>query len=84
MDQLNRIATAACTSSPCSGACVAYSFDRYGNRWPETGANLVGPQRPSLTFKNVHKQADGYSYDANGNLGLASLGASTALDAGHQ
>src|SRR6185312_90075 len=68
VDQLNRIATAACTSSPCSGASVAYSFDRYGNRWSETGTNLPGPQPPSLTFKNVHNQADGYSYDANGNL----------------
>jgi len=49
---------------------LTWAYDRYGNRWSQTatGSGGGGATQPSLTFNGDTNRADGYSYDAAGNL----------------
>jgi RHS repeat-associated protein len=78
-DRFNRLATAA-NSNPQQG--FGYAYDQYGNRWQQNVTAGVGGGS-TLTFSGsatatttgncyhaagVTNQADGYCYDAAGNL----------------
>lgn len=59
-DYLNRLQTATSNND----GTFSYTYDRYGNRWHQTGGDLTY----LATFNNTHNQVDGASYDASGNL----------------
>lgn len=71
---------------------MSWTYDRYGNRWSQTatGTGAGGATQPSLTFNGNTNRADGYSYDAAGNLLFDGLnyyaydGANRILSVNHQ
>jgi RHS repeat-associated protein len=46
-----------------------YAYDQYGNRWQQNG-----PHSMRLSFTGNNNRADGYSYDAAGNLATDNQG----------
>src|SRR6185437_5268487 len=55
----------------CQSNCTLwenYSFDRYGNRWSQTGNTGAAPPGWSVGFTGGNNRMDGYTYDADGNL----------------
>lgn len=69
-DDMNRVLTADASTGPDAGMDLTWAYDRYGNRWSQTatGSGGGGATQPSLTFNGNTNRADGYSYDAAGNL----------------
>ena len=69
-DDMNRVLTADASAGPDAGMDLSWAYDRYGNRWSQTatGSGGGGATQPSLTFNGDTNRADGYSYDAAGNL----------------
>ncbi|TAN22152.1 MAG: RHS repeat-associated core domain-containing protein [Acidobacteria bacterium] len=66
-NDLNQLVSAACSSSPCTGDSASYAYDRYGNRWSESGT-LPAAAPTALSFSGSTNRISGWSYDANGNL----------------
>jgi RHS repeat-associated protein len=66
---VNRLTSADASAGPDAGMDLAWAYDRYGNRWSQTatGTGGGGATQPSLSFGGTNR-ADGYSYDAAGNL----------------
>jgi YD repeat-containing protein len=67
-DDFNRLTCANLNNGPCSSptngqATYSYSYDRFGNRWNQTGPHTI-----NLSFNGNNNRMDGYSYDAAGNL----------------
>lgn len=67
-DDFNRLTCANLNNGTCvapsSGtATYTYAYDRFGNRWNQSGTHAV-----NLTFTGGNNRIDGYSYDAAGNL----------------
>jgi RHS repeat-associated protein len=73
-DALNRL---VCSSLPANGTCptsgtptFSYTYDRFGNRWNQTGPNTLNAtftgNSPASPQNN--NRIDGYCYDAAGNL----------------
>ncbi len=55
---LNQMTQANCTATPCNGTALAFSFDRYGNRWASQTGNHTS---------NAGNQVVGWGYDAAGD-----------------
>lgn len=65
-DDFNRMTSSVSTNGN-SGCGEVY--DRYGNRWQQTGAGGEGCwTQPSVSFSQNNNRIDGFSYDAAGNL----------------
>jgi RHS repeat-associated protein len=73
-DALNRL---VCSSLPANGTCptsgtptFSYTYDRFGNRWNQTGPNTFNAtftgNSPASPQNN--NRIDGYCYDGAGNL----------------
>jgi RHS repeat-associated protein len=58
-DNLNRVSAA----NGGTNSDYTYAYDRYGNRWQQNGTHSM-----SLSFSGNNNRADGYTYDAAGNL----------------
>ncbi len=65
-DDLNRLVSANATAGPLNGTSMTWSYDRFGNRWSQTGANAQ-----SNTYTGHNNRIDGAAYDAAGNLLVA-------------
>ncbi|MGI8770702.1 MAG: hypothetical protein ACR2JE_04640 [Acidobacteriaceae bacterium] len=59
-DYLNRLQTATSNNN----GTFTYTYDRYGNRWNQSGGTLTY----GATFHNSQNRVDGATYDASGNL----------------
>jgi hypothetical protein len=59
-DYLNRLQMAVSNNN----GTFNYTYDRYGNRWNQSGGTLTY----GATFYNTHNYVDGAVYDAAGNL----------------
>jgi RHS repeat-associated protein len=80
-DDFNRVMQATCSASCPIAKGVAYTYDRYGNRWSETVTSGSGIQ-PSYTFDaSNHASGAGVAFDAAGNLTTDGLGNSYVYDA---
>lgn len=69
-DPLGRIARAQTNDLGSANTwCLAWSYDRYGNRLSQTGCGgTLSVTQPQLTVSASTNRVNSYSYDANGNL----------------
>lgn len=69
-DDMNRLVNAQATAGADVGMNLAWTYDRYGNRWSQlaTGTGTATATQGTLTFTSNTNRIDGYSYDAAGNL----------------
>jgi RHS repeat-associated protein len=62
-DDFNRLVSASASAGPLSGTSMTWTYDRFGNRWSQTGANAQ-----SNTYTGHNNRIDRATYDAAGNL----------------
>lgn len=69
-DDMNRLVNAQATAGADTGMNLAWTYDRYGNRWSQTatGTGTATATQGTNTFSGNNNRIDGWSYDAAGNL----------------
>ncbi|KAA6461894.1 hypothetical protein DYQ86_09610 [Acidobacteria bacterium AB60] len=63
-DDFNRLISANASSGPFSGTPMAWTYDRFGNRWSQTS----GSTGQSLSYTQGNNRMNAFNYDAAGNL----------------
>ena len=66
-DDFNRVVTANASSGPMNGTAMTWTYDRFGNRWSQTGASPL-----SQTYTGHNNRIDGATYDPAGNMTISS------------
>ena len=68
-DDMNRLTRGVATSGPDSGMNLAWTYDRYGNRWSQGATGSGYLVSTDFTFTGNNNRIDQYSsnYDANGS-----------------
>jgi RHS repeat-associated protein len=69
-DDMNRLTSGAATSGPESGINLAWTYDRYGNRWSQSASGGGSAVQTSFSFTGNNNRIDQYinNYDQDGNL----------------
>lgn len=65
-DEFGRLTRQSYSYGPVNTS-LAFTYDRYGNRWQQNVTGGSGPQ-PQLAFNTYTNQVSGYQYDAAGNV----------------